>query len=90
MAVRARGGDPQRDAVVLGGHGAFEAAFAAVHRGGPGAVPAARCFGDAPIHRDIAQLQADHAVIGAQRQGMHLMADPRRGPRLEPTADCAV
>lgn len=90
VAVGASCGDAQRDAVIFGGHRAFQAALAPVHRGGASAFPAAGCLGDAPIHCDIAQLQADHLVIGPQCQRVHLLTDAQRRPRLEPAADSAV
>ena len=90
VPVGARAGDTQRDAVVLGGHGAFQAALAPVHRGRPSAFSAAGRLGDAPIHRHVGKLQADHLVRGRQGQGVHLLADAQRCPRLQPTADRAV
>ena len=90
VPVGARAGDAQRDAVVLGGHRAFQAALAPVHRGRPSALAAAGRLGDAPIHRHVGKLQADDLVIGRQGQGVHLLADAQRRPRLQPAADRAV
>jgi hypothetical protein len=80
----------QRDAGLLGSHRAFQAAFAPVHRRRARTLPAARSLGDAPIHRHITQLQADELVIGAQRQGVHLLRDAPFRPVLQPPPDRAV
>jgi hypothetical protein len=90
VPVGARGSDAQRDARSLGGDRAFQAAFAPVHRGGPGELAAAWRLGHAPIDRHIGQFQADDLVIRVQRQGMDLLADTPLGPVFEPAADRPV
>jgi hypothetical protein len=57
---------PQRDATGLGDHRALEALLAAVDRAGPGGLAAAGRLGDAAVHRQLLQLQAEQLVVGDQ------------------------
>jgi hypothetical protein len=64
--------------------------LATVNGGWPGTVAAAGRLGQAPVHRDIAQVQADDLVIGAQRGGVQRLAQAHSGPFGQPPPDGAV
>ena len=53
-------------------------------------LPAARRFGDAAIHRQILQVQSDHALVRLQSQEMHLLGQPQGGPFLQPATNGAI
>lgn len=58
----------QRDPSTIDQQGSFGALFAAIYRGGPGGLPAAGCFDDAPFHAHIGQVQSHDLVVGIQAQ----------------------
>jgi hypothetical protein len=58
----------QRDAARLDGDRALQPLFAAVGWAGPGDLAAAGRLGDAAIHRQVLQLQAEQLVIGDQHR----------------------
>jgi hypothetical protein len=85
------GGDQvQGDAGPVGRDGALEPLFAPVHRRASGRLAPARRLGGAAVHGHVLQLQADHPVVGPQRQRVQLLAQAGRGPLLQAAADGAV
>jgi hypothetical protein len=70
----------QRDAGGVGGQGALQALFAAVHRAAPGHLAAAGGFGDAAVDGQVVQLQAEDAVVGGQHQQVQPLAQAERDP----------
>jgi hypothetical protein len=87
VAVGAGGHRAQRDATRLDHGGALAALFAAVDRAAPGDLAAAGGFGDAAVHRQVTELQADHAVIGLQHQQLQRGKDAGGDPLVAPVAD---
>lgn len=63
--------------------------FASVDRGWARDLAAARGFGDAPVHRDVLEQQADDAVVGLQRDCLQLGEDLEFGPLVAAVADRA-
>jgi hypothetical protein len=53
-------------------------------------VPAARCFGDAAVHGEVLQLQADDQVVGVQRDRVYALPDTGFRPGPQPASDGAV
>jgi hypothetical protein len=66
----------QRDPARLGGDRAFQPLLAAVHRTGPGSLAAAGRLGDAAIHGQVLQFQAEQPVIGGQHRMAQLLGHP--------------
>jgi hypothetical protein len=90
MPVGAGGDNPERDPVAFAGHRAFKSAFASVDRRGTGLVPTADGLGDAPVHRQILQVQSDDPVVGGQGHGMDPLRDTSVGPFSQPAPDRPV
>ena len=80
----------QRDAAAFGHHRALEPLLAPIHRRAAGDLAPARGLGDAAIDRQVLELQPDHPVVGLQRQRVDLLAQPGRGPLLQPPPDGRV
>ena len=87
VAVGAGRDQVQRQAGPLGHDRALAAPAAAIHRRAPGHLAAARCPGDAPVDRQVIQLQPEHPIVRCQGQRMDLLAQPGRRPLLEPPPD---
>jgi hypothetical protein len=68
----------------------FSPPLAPVHRGRAGPFPAARRLGHAPIHRHVAQLQADDLVVGVQRGGVQRLGGTHLRPFGQPPPDGAI
>lgn len=64
--------------------------FATVDRGAAGPVPTTWGLGDRAVSADVCQVEADHAVIGVQREFVELFAQPGLGPQVQASADRAV
>jgi hypothetical protein len=76
----------QRDAARLDGDRTLQPLVAAVHRAGPGGLTAAGRLGDAAIHRQVRQLQAEQLVIGGQHEQAQLLGDPGGDPFIAAAA----
>jgi hypothetical protein len=74
-----------RDAACLGHRGTLQPLFPTVHRAGPGDLAAAGCLGDAAVHGQVRQLQAEQPVIGAKHRTAQLLGHPEGDP-LVPAA----
>lgn len=90
MAVGPCGDQADRDAARVGGERALQALLPAVDRGPACALAAARGLGDAAVDGYLGQLQADHAVVRLEREGVDGLGNALRGPLFEPSADGAV
>jgi hypothetical protein len=85
VAAVGRGGDrAQRDATRVGEDRAFQPLLAAVHRAGPGNLAAAGRLGGAPVHRQLLQLQAEHAVVAGQHRQAQPLGHPGADPLVAP------
>jgi len=70
----------------LGGDRALQALLAAVDRTWPGDLPAAGRLGDAPIHGQVLQFQAEQPVIGGQHRQPQLLGEPKGDPLIPAAA----
>ena len=80
----------QRDAVRVGRGGAFGTLLAAIRRGSPGPLPAARRLGDAAVDRGLIQVEPDRAVVWREHLGVRLLGRPGLRPRPHASPDRAV
>ena len=69
---------------------AFQPALAPVHRGRPGTLPLQGALVMHPIHRDVAELQPDDLVIGAQGGSVQRAGQPAARPQRHPPPDGPV
>jgi hypothetical protein len=76
----------QRDAARLHGDRALEALLAPVHRAGPGDLAAAGGLGDAAVHRQMLQLQAEQLVVGDQDRSAQLLGHAGGDPLIAAAA----
>jgi hypothetical protein len=61
--------------------------LAPVHRGFPGKLPAAGGLDDAPVHREVLQVQSDDSVVGFQAQLLQGGEDSSGDPFIAPPPD---
>jgi hypothetical protein len=76
----------QRNPARLGGDRAFQPLLAPVHRAWPGDLAAAGRLGDAPIHGQVLQLQAEQPVVGGQHQPAELLSHAGADPLIAAAA----
>jgi hypothetical protein len=72
----------QRDAAGLDGDRALEALLAAIHRAASGDLAAAGRLGDAAVHNQVLQVQAEQPVVGAQHRQTQLLGHPGADPLI--------
>jgi hypothetical protein len=68
------------DAARVGDDRAFQALLATVDRARPGELTAAGRFGDAAVHRQLLQLQAEQPLVGAEHRQAKPFGKPERDP----------
>lgn len=74
--------DPERDPASVDHHRAFDAQISSVYWTSSGYLAAARRLGDAPVDRDVGQLQADHAVVAVTHDLLELIDHPSIDPLI--------
>lgn len=90
MPVGPGGDNAEGDTTGLSGHRTLQAPLTPVHWGAPGGLPAARGLGDAAVHRQFGEFQADHAVVRLQGQGVELLCYAELSPVPDAASDGAV
>jgi len=84
MAI-GRGRDrAERDAIRVNDRGAFETSFAPIHRAFGSFLAATRSFGDAAVDGHLAELQADHPIVGIEHHLPQSVHHPAVDPLVAP------
>jgi hypothetical protein len=76
----------QRDAIRVGEDRTLQALLAAVDRAGPGDLPAAGRLGDAAVHRQVVQFQAEQPVVGAKHRALKPVGKAQGDPLIPAAA----
>ncbi len=87
MSIGWRDHATQRDPGPISEQRAFGALFAAVYGRLPSRLATARGFDDAPIDRDVFQVQPDNLVVGFQTDLFQLCEEPDVDPLIASVAD---
>jgi hypothetical protein len=67
----------------------FQPLLATIHRTGPGNLAAAGRLGDAAVHGQVLQFQAEQSVVGAKQRQAQLLSHPGADPLVAAAAQGA-